>query len=309
MRMRTETAALERGSGTRRALQEKLERIETVVLSVVLPLWNVARLVARLPGAKQFAVGVTGLRGTYVPGPLRHQDIEEIIAAFAPEEGHAATIRIPFYSGEEGGSERGSTGGEKLLTMAALLRLHRSSTALEIGTYKGIGTLWIAANLEEGGLCHTLDLPVDEALLPKIRREADRRLAEPGLRSSRVFHGHPLATRIVEHFGDSKEFDFSSLGSRFDFVYIDGEHSLDAISSDTLNAFRLLSDRGFIVWDDYLPFHLSSHPEVRRFIHWFDTNIDRLYDIGGQAAWYARLSSITPSEIVSALENSLGMRQ
>ena len=52
-------------------------------------------------------------------------------------------------------------------------------------------------------------------------------------------------------FADSTKFDFSTLG-KFDLIFIDGDHSYDAILSDTKNALGLLKDDfSVIVWHDY----------------------------------------------------------
>jgi hypothetical protein len=57
----------------------------------------------------------------------------------------------------------------------------------------------------------------------------------------------------IHHFAQSSlTFKFDSLGKRFDVIFIDGDHSYDAVKSDTENAFRLLKDEAsVIVWHDY----------------------------------------------------------
>ena len=57
--------------------------------------------------------------------------------------------------------------------------------------------------------------------------------------------------RLSQVFADSTKFDFSTLG-KFDLIFIDGDHSYDAILSDTRNALGLLkNDSSIIVWHDY----------------------------------------------------------
>jgi predicted O-methyltransferase YrrM len=57
--------------------------------------------------------------------------------------------------------------------------------------------------------------------------------------------------RLSQIFADSTKFDFSTLG-KFDLIFIDGDHSYDAILSDTRNALGLLKDdSSVIVWHDY----------------------------------------------------------
>lgn len=54
---------------------------------------------------------------------------------------------------------------------------------------------------------------------------------------------------VVE--GDSRDFDFDTLGKKFDVIFIDGDHSYEGVYSDTLNAFQLLKDKNsVVVWHD-----------------------------------------------------------
>lgn len=50
---------------------------------------------------------------------------------------------------------------------------------------------------------------------------------------------------------NSLTFDFSSLGKKFDLIFVDGDHTYDAVKSDTINAFKMLKDdNSIIVWHD-----------------------------------------------------------
>lgn len=271
------------------SLREPIERVVAVVLSVLLPIWNLVRLVVRARGARQFAVGVVGLRAIYKPAPIGSLDWEDLISRLGSGSSAGHQIVIPRYEGDPKEPTRGSTSVPKLLTIAALLQFHGAGSAFEIGTYRGVGTTWIAANLN-GGDCHTIDLPLETSESEQIGRTSDRMLAESQLRRARAFEGTEWEDKIIQHWGSSLQFDFSEFDGQMDFVYVDGDHSHQAILSDTVNALRMLSDDGFIVWDDYLPFHLGSHPGVREFLNWFGERVDEIYEIGGQAAWFARLS-------------------
>ena len=56
----------------------------------------------------------------------------------------------------------------------------------------------------------------------------------------------------IHLFGNSRTFAFNSIGRKFDLIFIDGEHSYEAVRSDTANAFGLLKDeKSMIVWHDY----------------------------------------------------------
>jgi hypothetical protein len=46
---------------------------------------------------------------------------------------------------------------------------------------------------------------------------------------------------------NSLTFDFNSLGKKFDLIFVDGDHTYDAVKSDTINAFKMLKDENSII--------------------------------------------------------------
>jgi len=51
---------------------------------------------------------------------------------------------------------------------------------------------------------------------------------------------------------NSLTFDFAQLKSKFDLVFIDGDHYEESVKTDTKNAFTILRDENsIIVWHDY----------------------------------------------------------
>ena len=50
-------------------------------------------------------------------------------------------------------------------------------------------------------------------------------------------------------------FDFSPFYGKMDLVFVDASHAYEAVLNDSLQAFKLISDTGIIVWDDYDPIH------------------------------------------------------
>src|SRR5205807_7487485 len=106
----------------------------------------------------------------------------------------------------------------------------------------------LAMNLRKSSI-HTLDLPVGKGPALDLLRSDLANLPIDSMR--RVFEGRPEASRIVQHFGDSAEFDFSHFRKHFCMVYIDGAHSFDYVKNDTRKAFDIVRDDGCVVWDDY----------------------------------------------------------
>lgn len=133
--------------------------------------------------------------------------------------------------------------GTSMLTDLALLkflaRRYEHCAYLEIGTWRGESVANVASVAEE---CITISLSEEEMRRAKFSEEFIRNNAIFSREMSNVTHiGH-----------DSLTFDFSSLGKKFDLIFIDGDHSYEAVRSDTQNAFRLLKDESSaIVWHDY----------------------------------------------------------
>jgi len=48
-----------------------------------------------------------------------------------------------------------------------------------------------------------------------------------------------------------------------DFIFVDADHSFEAVRNDTQNAFSMLATKGVIVWHDYNP----EHPGCFEFLH------------------------------------------
>jgi predicted O-methyltransferase YrrM len=56
------------------------------------------------------------------------------------------------------------------------------------------------------------------------------------------------------------------LAGRFDFIFIDGGHDFETVSSDTANALRMAKDDSVIIWHDY---RSNIHQDVTRFVDGF----------------------------------------
>jgi predicted O-methyltransferase YrrM len=75
----------------------------------------------------------------------------------------------------------------------------------------------------------------------------------------------PFASRVEK----IKSRSFAALdalaqdGRTFDLVYVDGSHARDDALMDSLLAWRLLKDRGLMIWDDYV-WELGRLPSAER---------------------------------------------
>jgi hypothetical protein len=137
----------------------------------------------------------------------------------------------------------------ELITLCKLARYQRAKVLFEIGTYLGGTTLQLAANSE--GAIYTLDLPTighKDYVKPRIRdARSDVYPEQPGMR----FHGSSYVHRISQIFGDSRTFDFSPYYEKVDVVFVDGCHHYDIVHRDSLNAVKMATPGGIVVWHDY----------------------------------------------------------
>lgn len=125
----------------------------------------------------------------------------------------------------------------------AILKLLASSfpecSYLEIGTWRGESIANVADVAKE---CVSISLSDDEMRKMKF--------PEKMIQVQRFFTKVKKNIYFIEH--NSTTYDFSKLNKKFDLIFIDGDHSYEAIKSDTVNAFKLLKDENsVIVWHDY----------------------------------------------------------
>jgi predicted O-methyltransferase YrrM len=142
--------------------------------------------------------------------------------------------------------------------LVGLLQCAKASGAarvFEFGTNTG-GTTWhLAANLPPGAQVHTLDL---DTMLPRAGSLSESSLATCRPTEEllgREFRGTPEASKIVQHIGDSRQFDTTPLEGSFDLVFIDAGHTYELVRNDTAAALRLVKPGGIIAWHDYFVFH------------------------------------------------------
>ena len=157
-----------------------------------------------------------------------------------------------------------------LLSISAICAVRQPQRVFEIGTYTGSTTLLMAMNTAASAELFTLDLRVDD--MPESWLDAN---SKPPFEAGILFRDTPFQSKIRQLFGRSDAFDFSKYKGSIDLVYIDADHSYDAVFSDSKIAFELVSPGGMIVWDDYrwLPEH-SANVSVTNALHQLSTSHD-----------------------------------
>ncbi len=158
---------------------------------------------------------------------------------------------------------------DELFVVLLICRFIAARNILEIGTFDGNTAINLAVNIGDDGKVISVDLPSEETI--------DAPNNSLGKTTSSIVDRKYLKlsewSKIEQVFGDSAEIDWSSLGGKFDLIFIDGDHSSEYVRSDTQNALRVLKHGGVILWHDYECTSVASviDAAVRRNendIHW-----------------------------------------
>jgi len=141
--------------------------------------------------------------------------------------------------------------------LSALTFSIQPKAIFEIGTYQGLTALHFAQNTPSDSTINTLDLPGDFADTAKEDilnfNYSDLLVVNLSMKSlnHRIYQNHPMRHKIKEIFENSINFDFSPYYGKIDLVFIDGNHSLPYVKSDTEAAMKMLTKNGVVVWHDY----------------------------------------------------------
>jgi len=205
---------------------------------------------------------------------LPQVELAEIVADFP-----AVSLINPGFQG-------GNVSPEELVAIASLVAQYRPTTSVEIGTFDGNTTLQIAANSAPDGNIFSLDLPLENAIVPAEAACGDGQFILSDARQQRKFKGSSFAARIKEIYGDSKTFDFQTAlaGATVDLAFIDGSHSYEYVRNDTERIIPLLSRTSVIIWHDYC----RSWPGVVRYLNELGKSHPLVHIAGTSVVFWAR---------------------
>ncbi len=143
-------------------------------------------------------------------------------------------INISPYAFLDGGSLPTDLG-----LLKSLAQQNEITTYFEIGTWRGESIANVAPYLDN---CMTLNLSNNE-------------LKEMGLSQDYIdmHRYYSKNTANIKHLeGNSLDYDFNSLNTKFDLIFIDGDHHYSGVKNDTQKVFdHLIHENTIVVWHDY----------------------------------------------------------
>jgi predicted O-methyltransferase YrrM len=218
----------------------------------------VITIVLLVPFSVSMAVNVHRLRslkrqrGLFKPWPVRKVTLAELDPVFVPDElGPTTRTEVTFMG--QGGWVVGGTTEYEAWILAVLAK--RSTLLFEFGTCTGkTASLW-ARNLPPDGQVVTLTLAPENLAAYTASAGDDAVATDTAHRESRFtrfrYSGTDVEHKVVQLFGDSKQFDETPYLNACDVVFVDGSHAYSYVVSDSSKALRMVSPGGLVLWHDY----------------------------------------------------------
>lgn len=127
---------------------------------------------------------------------------------------------------------------------------------VEIGCFTGVSTIWLASALEELGepaIVHSVDLFVD--ILPILPHLCGY-LTNPFEYAQKSVENAQLSHRVKFYKNNSREIGekiYEILDEPIDFLFIDGDHTIEGCYNDFILYYPHVADGGYIILHDIYP--------------------------------------------------------
>jgi predicted O-methyltransferase YrrM len=119
---------------------------------------------------------------------------------------------------------------------------------LQVGAYTGDASLWLYQNLLSHPDSHLVDIDTWEGSDEPVHHQMNWQTVED-LYDEKVKQGLK-ENKITKFKGTSDNF-FKSNTQKFDFIYVDGDHTAYGVLKDAVSAYECLEVGGIIAFDDY----------------------------------------------------------
>jgi hypothetical protein len=171
-----------------------------------------------------------------------------------------------------------------IINLSLICQIIKPKIIFEIGTFYGYTSFHFALNSPDDTIIYTLDLPIDEKLIPELKTTL---VDESHIKNRKEIVKFSFSNtfeekKIIRLFGDSATYDFSDFWGKVDLFFIDGAHSYDYVRSDTLNALKCCHKGSIIVWHDYGRVGVNG---VSKWLHEFSKEREIFSISGGSLAY------------------------
>lgn len=193
--------------------------------------------------------------GTGKPWLLPRVPVEEldpVLRTPNPKLGHTPATEVAFISiGRM--PMVGATSDYESWILAVLAR--KATKMFEFGTCTGRTAYLWARNSPADARVYTLTLDPRNAEAYRAAASDDPRDQADALRetlfNSFVYTGTDVEHKVVQLYGDSKDFDELPFLESCDLIFVDGSHARSYVESDSMKALRMVKPGGLILWHDY----------------------------------------------------------
>jgi predicted O-methyltransferase YrrM len=151
---------------------------------------------------------------------------------------------------------------------------------VEVGCFEGFGTIklidLLCSNKSSKVVC--VD-PFDDMYVKGIDEFSDIDPIFCGQYDKFINNIQHIKDKVIVERGYSEKILTKLDSKNYDFIYIDGDHSENAVYKDGVNALRLIKSGGIILFDDYYWVHKSQVTKngIEKFINEFNDQIVVLF--------------------------------
>jgi hypothetical protein len=178
-----------------------------------------------------------------------HSSNQRLIPTVDPEQLFPGLFHQEVSLLDLGSRPSGTTFLETYI-MVSLIKLLCARTIFEFGTFEGRTTLQFSLNAPEDATIYSLDLPEDHSRT-RFPRSHPNEIRSRKLPIGGLFGHQVKSGKIRQLLEDSATMDFEPFRGKVDFVFIDADHGMSYVKSDSENAFSMLSPLGVVLWHDY----------------------------------------------------------
>lgn len=122
---------------------------------------------------------------------------------------------------------------------------------LQIGAYTGDASAWMLEHILDHPLSNLTDVDTWQGSEEAVHKSFDWQDVEEVYDSKT--HSYAAADKLLKYKGTSDDFFSASgfLNRKYDFIYVDGDHTALGVLKDGLNALQVVAPGGLVAFDDY----------------------------------------------------------